>query len=166
MKEAIVNAEDRNLDSGLGHWTGDAEWEPGPVEGQQGVMKFEVPSETEGLEESLSYPNIVIPSGITFFVSQLSIVIPFYVPGVGASLTLTDGVITIGPLIIVGGSQATWTRNLTGFNIPEEWDETEGTLIITIDNPYDEDQDMYFDEFKTQYQKISKVQYLPIVGMG
>ncbi len=166
MPEAIIDLEDREFNSSLGHWTGDAEWEPGPVHLYMGLMKFVCEPSGPDKIQQLTFPNLRLPKNTH---SHLDILTGKALTVDGTpklALTLDDGAghtIDLTPII-----EPIYPFQGSGypFDTPGEWNEEGSTIIITASFPDAAEGGEFVKDISITYEKIAKVQYLPIMGVG
>ena len=169
MIECIQDPNDQNLDAGLGNWTGDADWEAGPIHGQEGMMKFTLPGFAPNQFEEISYEDIKIPAE-----KNLNFYCIAYKEGPGDSAFLDTAIITDGTTTIEKHLSGTtlpsgWATAICLFTTPPGWNEENATLSIKLRNPYANEGIIYVDEFSLSYIEPTPtefVQHLPIMGVG
>jgi len=166
MIEAIIEANDRNLDSSLGHWVGDPTWEPGPIHGYTGLMNFVCQPFGPNKIVSLTYPHFKLPKNRACFFDilsgkELSVDgLPFW------EITIADGLGVNIPLLPVHYPITEWQHMYYAFATPPEWNQETGTILLTVYNPDAAEGSIYIDAFSLQYEVPTKPQYLPLMGVG
>lgn len=166
MIEAIIDANDRNLNTSLGHWIGDPTWEPGPIHGYTGLMKFVCQPFGPNKIASLIYPHVKIPKNVTFYFGILSgndlsvWGLPYF------AFIITDGQGVDIPLLPVYEPIPAWQWVNYTFTTPPAWNQPTGKILLTVYNPDAAEGSVYIDTFSLQYQVPTKPQYLTLVGVG
>ncbi len=166
MPEAIIDLEDREFNSSLGHWTGDAGWAPGPVHSYYGLMEFVCEPFGPKKIASLKYPHLKIPKNRTCLIEIVA----------GKSLSVWGA-----PYIVVNIKDDLGTDILLEppyfpivafqgfgywFETPPEWNQETGTILLAVYNPDEAEGGVYLKWFSVQYEVPTKIQYLPLMGIG
>lgn len=164
--ESITPEENRYLDTSLGDWAGDPVWEPGPIHGYYGLMNFVCQPFGPNKIASLTYPHFNLPKNKTCYFDAIA----------GKDLTvwgfpylaivITDGQGVDIPLLPVFYPIVAWSHCAYTFTTPPEWNQPTGTILITVYNPDAAEGSVYLDMFSLQYERPTKIQYLPIIGVG
>ena len=162
--EAIQPEENREFTLGVGNWTGDITWDPGPIGGRSGLIKIDVdPFPAYGVGQLL-YPyakpirNKYHNFGLYFFA-------PLGQPGPYIKVTLTDGVYTFDRPWYYLDIYDTWIRVSHDVDIPSDWNIEETIVSFTVKN------DALLDPMTTyadgaSFYAFTKVDHLPILGVG
>jgi hypothetical protein len=164
--EAIIDVEDRELISSLGHWTGDPTWEPGPILGQLGVMDFLCVPFGPEKTTSLTYPYFKLPKNRDCVFDVMAAKVLSVVGDPFFHITITDGVGTNIDLLPDIYPFYAWSHTYHAFTTPPEWNQPTGSILITVYNPDEAEGSVYVDFFSLQYEVPAKIQYLPIMGVG
>lgn len=166
MKETIIDAEDRELITSLGHWTGNPIWEPGPIHGYTGLMNFICEPLGPSKTASLAYPHFKLPKNRTCYFDILSgkeltiCGLPYF------AIIITDGLGIDIPLLPVYYPIPDWQHCYYTFTTPPAWNKETGTILLTAYNPDAAEGSIYIDSFSLKYEVPTKPQYLPLMGIG
>lgn len=163
--QAIIDEEDRNFNSSLGNWTGDAVWEVYVPATGYGVASLILAAGETDKEMQLAYPALQPGANYTQLLRIDGNVIPGG-PTIVMNWQLTDGVYTFS------GTQdfIYWPnpQTLGAFiDLPSDFDP--GTAVLTISAHMEEQEEEYrlaIPYVSMTWETLAKVQYLPIVGVG
>ena len=166
MPELIVSEEDRKFNSSIGNWTGDIEWNPGPVCQENGLCQINVPSATPGKKAQLSYPNVVIPPGKEIYFGILNVHAPLTNQSGLFYLTITDGNYTYTSPLLIQGIDCTPIWEAILYTTPGDWDKTQSQIIVTAEPYPANDMVLLFGEASAYWWPPAKPDYLPLMGVG
>lgn len=168
MPENIPDIEDRLFPTSQGHWLGDLQWEADPGFGMPPAITATVNDVQTEANLTLSYPHIRAELGadheLNIYISAKD----------GASenasgfATITDEVYsyTLNDLAWFGGGFS--YLNQLYLAVPADWDVANTQLLIHLDYVQGTGLTLIFTHinFESPGPSITKVQYLPVMGVG
>ena len=164
MGEGIVSQGDREFTSSLGHWTGDATWEPGPIGSYLGIAKLLSNNFGDVKTMSLSYPYLKTPRR-----KGISIAIQTYktmAEGIPRARTrITDGVYSfVGAwknLVI----DSVWFGVGSTPDLPTDWNKLNATMSIDFESGALLVASHVYLDLATLFW-VSRKDHLPLMGIG
>jgi hypothetical protein len=163
MHESIISQEDREFNTSMGNWTGDALWEPGPIPQPYGYAVFHMnPGDTQK-ESYLEYPFVKINHGtIHRFILQLFTNEPPF--DMTITVEITDGVYTFsGFQIITPPPYFTYVDFYA--DVPTDFKTDQSKIIVRVEkNVTAEEGIMYTTFYTCTYE--TRIDYLPLMGMA
>jgi len=164
-QELIPNKEDREFTTSIGHWTGDGEWDPGPVGGKTGLQKVTLPADLSIKTIALGYPYVKPQPGednsLLFNMATKEI----HVSGINYSFKLTDGNYTFEYADVGGFVGGIWASFGDVWTIPLDWDKTQSILTITLQQTEEWEADMVLDDFSLKAEVPGRADHLPLMGV-
>lgn len=162
--ESIISQEDREFNSSLGNWTGDALWNPGPVHLYFGLMEFICEPFGPDKIELLTFPNVKLPK-ITQFILDIFTGKDLTLDGnPRLTLVLNDGAGHSIPLTPIIEPIYSFQHTYYTFVTPKEWTQAGTKIIITASFPDAAEGSEFVKSISITYQ--TKIDYLPIMGTG
>jgi hypothetical protein len=162
--ELIQDIEDRQFNTSLGHWTGDAIWTTDPIWWHGGVAWINLPNLLEQHSMKLQYPYVKAkpgrPHNINFY-----IMFGVYAGKIHWKWKLTDG-IYIHQNTGLQDIANTWYPIIEGMTLEPGWTRTSTQLEIAVYTEITAPTDVWLDDFSLQYEPSEKLQYLPVMGAG
>ena len=121
MYEGIQPIENREFISSIGNWAGDITWDPGPIGGRTGLIKYTKPAGITYVEARLAYPYVKPRRGKPNTYSLY-----FYYPlgqsaGGYTYLTITDGIYTYNKPPFIQAIMNQWVALGHSIDIPTDW---------------------------------------------
>jgi hypothetical protein len=163
--QLIPNREDREFLTSKGHWTGDGVWDPGPVVGKSGLQKVTLQPDLTPGTIILQYPYIKAKAGLdNDLIFYVCTPLPT-VDNVHYTLRLTDGNYDYVWNDIIGIPGNQWTQLGDVYSLPDDWDETQTTLIITLAYENDDPVEIVYDDFSLEAEVAAKEDHLPLMGV-
>jgi len=166
MTEVIINQEDRQFTSSIGNWTGEIDWEPGPIKGREGLMHFKCPITQDLIHAYLNYPHMKVPKNLTASLEFLITQLEAPTPGLDSLWYYYDGVNTVLPYYHSIFPIGLWLRHYMLYNMPPTWNKANGKIILWIKNEGAAEKNFYLDNISGYYEAPPKIQYLPLIGVG
>jgi len=165
MPEGIVALEDQEFISSLGHWTGDATWDPGPFDGWTGLAKFIIGVYPDIKTIQLSYPNVKTPTnkytGIVIYTG-----FPLGYNSIARRLRITDGAYSFVRPWGYQQFEDEWLAIGLGQDLPADWDKNNVTIFLDLQMAVLGLPGLaYADRASVSWESLKK-QHLPILGIG
>ena len=164
-KELIISIEDREFTTGLGNWTGECTWDPGPVLGRLGVLHVQVPAGVTTKNFQLAYPAFKALPSIAYNLSFLNYGVIVGGQIAWPSLSFTDGVYEAAGTLHEFGTPGTWRAFTCNLLPPVAWNPNTATLKFTVNSLGDNLLDSYFDDFSILYFSAARKDHLPLMGV-
>lgn len=165
LKNYILNQEDREFTTSIGHWQGDCIWDPGPFFGHSGFLSL--PGNFEGFSNEcfLYYPYVKIPpdSGLSFLISYKNN--PEIQPWGNAWVYLCDGINVVAPWAGAEGPPPPWINLSLVFITPPNWNMLSGYIWIRLNQVSPLPAFLYLDDISMPYISIQRPDHLPLMGV-
>jgi len=162
--QTIISKNDREFNTSLGDWTGDAIWEPDDPPLPYGFAVFHMEPGDESKEISLEYPHLKIKPGQTHqFILQLYTNAPTFNMTIKGEIT--DTVYTFdGSQIITPEPYFTYLD----FNadIPIDFIKAQSKLTIRVEKDVTTEEGIIYTTFYTCTYDPGKIQHLTLMGVG
>lgn len=164
MSEGIISEEDREFVSSLGHWTGDATWDPGPIGGWSGLALFSIGIYPDIKSIQLSSPNVSTPTN-----KQVGFVIYTHFPSpvleINRRLTITDGAYSFVRPWSYQTFPDEWLAVGLAATLPSDWDKFNVSISLEIQMAVLGFPGIAYADRSSLIWAAAK-QYLPILGIG
>lgn len=162
--ELITDDEDRLLLTSLGHWTGDAVWNPGPNPPFYATAELILPTAAPSKKMRLSYPNIkVVPGNIHYL--YFNFIDWNWNDDKTCIARLTDGVQIIERTETLPEWEH-WIWVMEAITIPPGWIKAGTFLEIEASGIPTRDIVLEFTNFSFNAFPPQAPQYLPLMGIG
>ena len=163
--QTIIDQEDRGFPASLGHWAGDAIWEPNPTPTPYGFAVFHMEPGDTTKEILLEYPNLKIEPGknhrfvLTLFTNE-----PDF--NMTISAEITDGNYTFPGSQIVTPPPYITSLDFS-FDAPSDFIKEQSKITVRVNQEIQTEEGIMYTTFYTcTWETIAKPQYLPLMGVG
>ncbi len=165
-RQLIPDIEDREFTHGQGHWTGDLSWSAEPYPGESPAILATINDEHLEATLILQYPYIKpVPKKLNH------LIVPIYAtyepaPGITGDMTLTDGVYAyVNDHLGWFGPGYPFINEIVQ-ELPEDWNVENTVLTIHFKSPNGYSAIFVLDNIALYIEVPTKIQYLPLVGVG
>lgn len=166
MTERIQPENNRTFTTGKGDWAGDLVWHGDTFLGHQGYISVICEPTPATKTISLKYPAIKpIPTKSNWPDWKVH-VIGSTGNGWNLGMKLTDGIYSYENTVQHFFSGPVWLGEGVGGDLPSDWNINNSELSLTISLISDLSGEIAFDDFSLIVLLPTKIQYLPLVGVG
>lgn len=163
--ELIKSIQDREFTSGLGNWTGQCDWQDGPILSRQGVLHVEMPPGTTLKQFQLQYPAFKALPEVAYNLSFVNygIIVSGQIAWLG--LSFSDGVYEAAGTLFEFGTPGTWRDFTCNLLPPLGWNPNTALLKIKVYSLGDYLLNSYFDNFSILYYSAARLDHLMLMGV-
>ncbi len=162
--QAIPAQNDREFTTSIGNWSGDMEWTSNyPVFSSPAAAFSFLPGETEK-QMTLNYPAIKIPRSKSLYFA-ITVGRESGSGTLKATIKISDGAYAYTSEEIIAGFDVSVTVSLLQ-QIPADWDEKNGSFQLVLQQSIEAEAHVAGADRAFATYGITKIQYLPVTGVG
>jgi len=162
--QTIIEQINREFNTSMGNWVGDAIWEPNPIPTPYGFAVFHMEPGDTTKEILLEYPHVKIEPGQTHrFMLTLFTNSPSFDMTISAEIT--DGVYAFDGSQIVTPPPYITSLDFS-FDAPTDFIKTQSKMTVRVEKDMTTEEGIMYTNFYTCTYETGKPQYLPLMGVG